>query len=134
MINMKEIKSEGSTNNLRRILKGSITAIVITFVLLLIYAILLTYTNLNENTMSITIIIITAISILVGSFISSMNIKKNGLTSGMLVGLIYIITIYLVSSIIDQNFGLTMYSIIMIALSIVAGAVGGIIGVNIKKN
>ena len=119
MINMKEIKSEGSTNNLRRILKGSITAIVITFVLLLIYAILLTYTNLNENTMSITIIIITAISILAGSFISSMNIKKIGLTSGMLVGLIYIITIY---------------SIIMITSSVVAGAVGGIVGVNIKKN
>lgn len=132
MVKVKEIKAESGKNNLMRILKGSATSIVITLILLLIYSALLTYTNINENTMAITIIIITAISILAGSFISSLNIKKNGLINGAMVGLIYIVVIYLLSSIVSQNFMLSMYSVIMIIASIGAGAIGGIIGVNKK--
>lgn len=133
MVKMKEINSEGRTSNLVRVLKGSIAAIVITLVSLLIYSAFLTYTNLNESTMNIFIIAITAISILAGSLISSLNIKKNGLTNGALVGLIYILVIYLLSSVISKSFSLNIYSIIMIISSVIAGAIGGIIGVN-KKN
>lgn len=133
MVKMKDVNSEGTKNNLVRILKGSILAIVLTLIMLLIYSALLTYTGLNENTMPAVIIIITAISILVGSLISSVNIKKNGLANGALVGLIYILTIYLLSSIINKSFSLNIYSIIMIIASVIAGAIGGIIGVNRKK-
>lgn len=130
MIRMKEIPQEGTKGNLIRIIKGSGIAIAITLILLLIYSCLLTYTSINENTIPAVIIITTAISILVGSLISSSNIKKNGLTNGVLVGLIYILVIYLLSSIISGNFGFSVYSIIMIVASILMGAVGGIIGVN----
>lgn len=132
MVKMKEIPQEGMAGNLTRIIKGSITAIIITLILLLVYSCLLTYTNINENTMPVVIVIVTAISILVGSLISSSNIKKNGLANGALVALIYIVTIYLLSSIISGNFGLNMYSLIMIIASVIAGAAGGIIGVNRK--
>lgn len=132
MVKMKEMNSERTTGNLVRVLKGSIASIVITLVLLLIYSALLTYTSINENTMPIFIIAITAISILAGSLISSLNIKKNGLTNGTLVGLIYIVFIYLLSSIISTNFSLNIYSIIMMIVSVIAGAIGGIIGVNIR--
>ena len=132
MVKMKEMNSEGTKSNLIRILKGSAFSIVITLVLLFIYSALLTYTSLNENTMPVFVIAITAISILAGSLISSINIKKNGLTNGAMVGLIYILVIYLLSSIIGQNFSLNMYSIIMFVASVIAGAIGGIIGVNKK--
>ena len=132
MVKMKEMNSEGTKGNLIRILKGSAFSIVITLVLLLIYSALLTYTSLNENTMPIFVIAITAISILAGSLISSINIKKNGLTNGAMVGLIYILAIYLLSSVISKNFSLNMYSIIMVIASVMTGAIGGIIGVNRK--
>lgn len=132
MVKIKEMSTENSGNNLIRILKGSVFAIVLTLILLLIYSALLTYTKLNESTIPIVVITITAISILAGSLVSSMNIKKNGLTNGALVGLIYILAIYLLSSIIGKNFSLNVYSIIMIIASVLAGALGGIIGVNKK--
>lgn len=132
MVKMKEMNTEGTTVNLVRILKGSVTSVVITLVLLLIYSALLTYTSLKENTMPIFIIAITTISILAGSLISSLNIRKNGLTNGALVGLIYILVIYLLSSIVSKSFSLNLYSIIMIIASVLAGAIGGIIGVNKK--
>ena len=130
MEKIKEIPVEGAKGNLIRILKGTGLAVAITLVLLLIYSCLLTYTKLNESTMPAVVIVITAFSILAGSFVSSINIKKNGLTNGALVGLIYLLVIYLLSSTISGNFGFTLTSVIMIIASILAGAIGGIIGVN----
>lgn len=119
-------------NNIKRVIKGSAFSIIITLIGLLIYSIILSYTNVAETTMPTIIIIITAISILIGSTISISNIKKNGIVNGMLVGIIYISTIYLLSSIITGNFLLSTNSIIMIIASVLTGALGGIIGVNKK--
>ena len=127
---MKEINSEDTKSNFIRVIKGSAFAVVLTLILLLIYSAFLTYTKLNESTMPVFIIGITAISILIGSLMSSVNIRKNGIVNGALVGLIYIVVIYLLSSIATKTFSLNMYSIIMIIISTVAGAIGGIIGVN----
>ncbi len=130
MEKIKEIPQDGAKGNLIRILKGTGFAVVMTLVLLLIYSCLLTYTNIKESIMPVVVTTVTALSILVGSFISSMHIKKNGLTNGALVGMIYILIIYLLSSVISGNFSVNIASIIMMATSILAGAVGGIIGVN----
>lgn len=124
-------KNELSTN-LIRIVKGSIASIIITLLLLFIFAILLTYTSLQESIISPVVIVITAISILIGSSISTLKIKKNGLLNGALVGIIYIFTIYLISSITGSGFDCNINSIIMIISSIIAGMLGGIIGVNLN--
>lgn len=115
------------------ICKGIVCSIFLTLVLLFIFSIILTYTNIDESTIPIIIIMATVISILVGSSISTIKIKKNGILNGGIIGLIYILIIYLISSIVQTGFTLNMYSIIMISLSIVAGMIGGIVGVNIKK-
>ena len=117
--------------NIIRIIKGSVFSILITLILLFIYAILLTSTNIPESTMSVVVITITGISILIGSSISSFKIKKRGIVNGGLVGLIYIITIYLISSIALMGFSMNITSTIMLTVAIVIGMIGGIIGVNL---
>lgn len=124
--------NESSSNSLLKILKGSILAIATTLVILLIYAIILTYTSVNEMTIPTVIIITTALSILIGSQITISKIKKNGIINGIFVGIIYIMLLYIISSTITKNFSLNNYSIIMIAISIATGGLGGIIGVNKK--
>lgn len=131
MANMSENIS-GNGNNVKRVIKGSAFSIVITIIGILIYSIVLCNTSVAENSMPTVIIIITAISILIGSTISTTNINKNGILNGMFVGFTYIIIIYLLSSIITGDFSLNANSVIMIIASIIAGAVGGIIGVNKK--
>ena len=129
----KTIKVDSETkaqNNLIKVIKGSIISILISLVMLLIFAIILTYTNIPETIIPTTIIIISAISILIGSVMSSMNIKKNGIINGGAVGAIYIFTIYMLSSIFIAGFNFNIKSLIMLAVSIIAGMIGGIIGVN----
>ncbi len=129
---MENIRESEFSKNILRIVNGSITAIILTLILLLVFAMILTYTDIKENTINPVIIVITGISILVGSSVSTLKIKKNGLINGFLVGLIYIITIYLISSITRTGFKLNLYSIIMILVSTIMGMIGGIIGVNLK--
>lgn len=131
MINMSENISENG-NNIKKVIKGSTFSIIITLIGLLVYSIILSYTSVSESTIPTIVIIITAISILIGSTISTSNIKKNGIINGMFVGLIYIAIIYLLSSIVTGNFLLNITSIIMIITSVLTGALGGIIGVNKK--
>ena len=130
MVRVKEIHEEGTKGNLIRVLKGSILAIGISLVLLIVYSGLLTYTKLGEGTIPAFVIIITSMSILISSIISNTTVKKNGLTNGAFVGLIYMMVFYLISSIISGNFGLTTYSLILIIASILSGGIGGIVGVN----
>ena len=116
------------------IAKGTVVALITTIILLVIFAAILTYTNVSESTIDPVIIVITAISILIGSSIGNMKIRRNGILNGALIGGIYIVTIYLISSILNRNFGLNLQSIIMIVVGMIFGVLGGIIGVNQHSN
>ena len=128
----KKIEDISKGKNSLKIIKGSIIAIILSVILLTIYALLLSYTTISENTMVPVIITITGISILVGSSISSMHIKRQGMVNGALVGLIYMLTLYVLSSILLSSFEINLKSVIMIGVGILAGMIGGIIGVNMK--
>ena len=117
---------------IENILKGVGISLITTLILLIIFSIILTYTNIQESVINPVIMIITAISILVGSSLGSIKIKKNGLINGGIIGAIYIVSIYLVSSLLNWRFTLNVQSIIMIVIAIVFGILGGIIGVNRK--
>ena len=119
-----------NNNNIIKVIKGSIISFLVSVILLFIFASLLVYTSLQETTIKPVVIIISIISILIGSSLSSIKIKKNGIINGALVGLIYILTIYILSSISLIGFNLNLYSIIMMIGAIVSGMIGGVIGVN----
>ena len=125
-------ESELKKNSVR-IIKGSIFAIITSAILLLIFAVLLCYTNLSESTMLPVILVITGISILIGSMMSTRKIRKNGILNGGMVGLIYIIILYLISSLFLAGFSLTFNSFIMLVVGIITGMIGGIIGVNTNR-
>ncbi len=114
------------------IAKGVTIALVTTFILLLIFATVLTYTQVSENIINPVIIVITAISILIGSSIGNIKIRKNGLVNGAIIGGTYIGIIYFTSSMLNWHFGLNWQSIIMIVIGMIFGILGGIIGVNKK--
>lgn len=117
---------------IKNIMKGTGIALITTVLLLLIFSIILTYTNIDEKVINPVIMIVTAISILLGSSLGNIKIKKNGLINGGTIGAIYIVTIYLISNILNWKFSLNIQSIFMIIIAIVFGILGGILGVNRK--
>ena len=115
-----------------QILKGIGISLITTLVFLVIFALILTYTQVEEKTINPVIVVITALSILIGSSIVNIKIKKNGLINGAIIGGAYMLIIYLISSILNWKFGLDAQSIIMIVAGVIFGILGGILGVNNK--
>ena len=126
-------KNEKKTSRIVNIIKGTIIAIILSITALIIFSIILTNTELEESTIKPVIIAITSFSIFIGSIICVSKIEKKGIINGALVGLIYIVFMYILSSIVNSSFGLNLSSIILIVLATIGGMIGGIIGVNIKK-
>ena len=128
----KKNNTKKEEKNIIRLIKGSISSIIISVIFLFVYAIVLTYTTVPESTMPLVITVIIGVSILIGSSISSMKIKKNGFINGGVVGLIYMLFLYISSSMALSGFSINLNTLILIISGIVVGMIGGIIGVNIK--
>lgn len=125
---------ESSSNKfIKKIFKGVLISLVVSFVLLAIFAIILTYTSVSENTIVPVIIVVTGISILVGTILESRKIVKNGIGLGGIIGLVYVLILYIISSLLNADFSINMQSFILILVAIFSGMIGGIIGVNNRK-
>ena len=119
-------------NSVVKVIKGSAIAIILTLIFLSIYAALLSATNISETTMVPVVLVITGISILIGSSMSTVSIKSQGMLNGFLVGLIYMAVLYIITSIMLVGFEFNLNSVIMLIVGAVTGMIGGVIGVNIK--
>lgn len=124
------VTETSSDNNLIKIFKGLMCSFIITLISIFIFSAILTYTNISEKFIPIVIIILTFISILIGSMLSTKSINKNGMMNGAIIGGTYVILLYLISSLLNTGFALNIYTIIMIIAGIISGIIGGILGVN----
>lgn len=132
IINKKDTKEKNQKNSIK-IIKGSFISITISLILLLIMSMIYTYTNIAETNVTTLVMVISSVSIFIGSLISAKSINNNGLINGLNVGLIYMVSLYLISSILVSGFSINIKTVIMLVISILSGIVGGIIGVNINK-
>ena len=136
-IKNKENILQGNNDNLKaniiRIIKGSLLSIIVSVIFLIVFAMLLTYTSLSENTITPIVLAIVGLSILLGSYLSTKKINKKGILNGAMVGIIYMLILYIISSVIFMDFSINASSIIMIICGIIAGIIGGIVGVNTNK-
>lgn len=126
MVKMENIKlgKDNEKINIRNILIGSSISMIISIICLLIFSAILVNTNIKESTIKPVVIIITGISILIGSSITTIRIKKNGILNGGMIGGLYIAIIYILSSIAFTGFELNVDSIIIIIASILTGMLG----------
>ncbi len=115
------------------IFRNVIVAYIIALILFVIYSFLLEFTSVPESSIPIVTLVVSMISVFIGSSFALIKIKENGLINGGLVGLIYILTLYLLSSIFSTGFGIAGYSFTTIMFNVIIGMIGGIIGVNMCK-
>lgn len=76
MKEISETKIVTNSSNSVKILKGLIISCIITFILLFIFAVVLTYTNVGENTIGPVVIAITGVSILARKLYDDKLYKK----------------------------------------------------------
>lgn len=118
---------------MKEFIKEIIISCLITLILICLLSIIISKTNVSENLITPLTIVITTLSLLIGGFRVSKAKKEKGIIYGSILGICYMLILYIISSFVNFNFSLTINSIIMIILGILGGAIGGILGVNFLK-
>lgn len=112
--------------------KGVILSYVITIVFFVFFALLMTYTNLAERTIPTINSVIIMVSIVVGSMYIAIKTNKNGWLNGTIVGVVYILILMILRWIVLKDVVFDTYIFVKIIMAVITGAVGGMIGINIK--
>lgn len=115
------------------IVKAVVLSYIVTIPVFTVLALLITYTNFPDKFILPGVIVTTIISILVAGSTSTRNLKSNGWLNGSLVGLVYMFILYLLSSIVFKDFSINEHVLTMTVIGILTGAIGGIIGINIRR-
>ena len=114
------------------ILKSLAFAFILTAILLLIVAALLTFTSLKEDNIPILNTVIMILSIVVGSIKLAFKVEEKGWLNGGLIGIFYFLLLLLINFIFIRPFIFDIYTIGKFFICLIAGIIGGMIGVNIK--
>ncbi|GMK47245.1 TIGR04086 family membrane protein [Paenibacillus glycanilyticus] len=114
------------------LIAGVIYSIIWLAIGALLLSCLLYFSNMKENNLPQYSLAIHGFSALAGGFVSGKRSGMKGWYHGALLGLIYGITV-LTIGFLAANSGLSGKSAIMLLAAMLAGAFGGMIGVNLKK-
>ena len=117
--------------NLKQITKGVICSTVVSIVLLLVAAILLTYTNASISFVKLFSNIIFYIGAMLSGIICSINIKSNGWLHGLIAGGAYVFLIFFVGLCVNMS-EFSFKFILKLLLSLLFGGAGGVVGVNVR--
>lgn len=105
---------------------------LVTIILILVYNLLLTYTPLKSSSIPLATSLITTLGAVCAGFYMSYKNSSKGLLYGLLAGSMYILVMMILLFLIQDGFEFEPRVLYRIVLDIIAGGIGGIIGVNIK--
>ena len=115
------------------IIKGSLIALCISLVGILIFAFILKFASISDKAIRPINQIIKGVSALIGVFVAMRKVDKMGLVGGLLIGLVYTILAFVVFSILDGNFEFNLTLLNDLLFGGIMGAICGIIAVNVKR-
>ena len=121
--------------HIKRIIMGSVSGTAVTAALLLAGAAVLCYTGLPGSTAELFVIIATIAGIFTGGIVASCGVSGFGWLQGGSSGFLYTLILFLIS-LFSCGFSGVFHMLMTFLIGFVAGAAGGITGINInsKKN
>ena len=120
-------------NPVLAVLMSVFVSLAITAIVFLVYAAILTYTDLSEKNLQTVVCIQTAAAVGLGGFCCSGLVEKRGILWGALTGLMYAVIMIMTAYCINTDFAFSPKTLIIALISICGGGLGGIAGINILK-
>ncbi len=113
---------------------GFVIAVAITAIVFIGCAAAMTLgVNITDKGADIAVYITSLLSVLAGSISAAARTGRRGMINGMTVGIIYTGLMLFVGYIVVPDISIGLKTLITLAVSVLSGAVGGIIGVNLCR-
>lgn len=120
---------EGRPNiNIGAILKGTFWALIISFVVLILLALILTFTEVPERIVPMVSLLASLIAVFVGGLQAAFKAQRNGLVHGMCTSAVYYLCVLLIGVLLYDK-ALSLLGFLHSVPLFLAGAFGGIMGV-----
>jgi putative membrane protein (TIGR04086 family) len=126
------LKEMTDPRQLKRLAIGVLVGYAITMIVFLAYAMLITYTELSERSLPLVVALTTVLSVIVAGFDAAKGAPGRGWLWGMGAGLFYVLFMAIMAVIMLPDFAATWHTFMVVMLSLAGGAVGGILGINLK--
>ena len=115
------------------VIRAGIYFLITTAIFVLLFAMIMFFSETGYEYTAIFGTVSVAAGILVSSFLTAKKIGKKGFLTGITVGLIVFALVTIVSLIIDDS-SFTVNTLFHLIIYVLAGAIGGILGVNKTSN
>ena len=113
-------------------LKSLLICFIISFVMILIYALILSFSSISDASMSKVTQTILIISVAIASAYGGKKTRRRGWLFGSALGLIFTILLIPFGMAIGQAFAIDVLFVAKMLVTAAVGAIGGIIGVNLN--
>ena len=102
------------------------------FILIMLYALILSFTSMSDSSMSMTIQVIMIISITIASIIGGRKIQKKGWLFGIVLGMVFTLLLVPLGMGFGQDLNIDKFFAAKLLMGSVVGLIGGVIGVNLN--
>ncbi len=126
-----KIKSDKQINDFLQYIKGLIVSLIVSFALILLFALIIKLTNLSDAWIVPINLIIKAISVVLGVVIYAKS-KSGGLKKGLIMAISYTTLAFVVFSAISGGFSIGWELLLDYLFTSIVGIIVGVIKVNTK--
>ena len=112
--------------------RGMVVAFAVTCIIFIGFGILLTYTDVSEESLPLVSLLCTAVSAAIAGYDWAACMGRKGILWGMAAGLVYTLVLYLVIGLATDHFLPELSGVMTLIVAAAAGSIGGILGVNRK--
>jgi putative membrane protein (TIGR04086 family) len=102
------------------------------FILIMLYALILSFTSMSDSTMKMTIQIIMIVSITVSSIYGGRKVSRKGWLFGIVLGLVFTFLLVPLGMGFGQELSLDRFLLAKVLMGGAVGLIGGVIGVNLS--
>lgn len=125
---------EKRSSFLLSILKGSLIALCVSLIGILLFAFILRFTSISDKFILPINEVIKGISVFLGTFLGFKREKSKGLLGGTCIGFIFTILAFISFSALNGSFVFDKTFLTDLLFNSIVGAICGIICVNLKKS
>ena len=131
-VHVRDSTCAPASGRINAVFKGLAAACAITCIVFVVYALLLTYTDISEQYISLVALICAAVSSASAGFIAARKMESGGLIWGVICGIIYAALLFAVNTLAGAESSGIISKITMLVCSACSCGIGGILGINRK--
>ncbi|MBQ9757349.1 MAG: TIGR04086 family membrane protein [Clostridia bacterium] len=128
-----EVNDSGIASGIIFMLKTVLFSYLVSVVLLFLASILATFQAFSDQAISIVANSVTALGVFLCGFMSGRHFSSRGLVFGAICGVIYAVLLLIIGNLASGTMSFGTDALTALAIGIICGAVGGIVGINTKR-